>query len=221
MLDIAATLKDVIALGRGDPDLDTPPHIVEAGRGPSPTGATHYTHPHGLPAIARGDRSLDRGRPAVPPTPTDEIVVTAGAQESIFVAMLALVNPATRSSSLRPATTPIIRPWNSPRQDGHRADLSSSDGLRADCRGGREGVDAARARILCLINPSNPTGMVIPPSEIEQLAAARHGARPHRRIRRDLRQAGLRQCPRPAASPRCRACASARSPSTASRRPIR
>ena len=51
MTDIAAGLPDVIKLGRGDPDLDTPPHIVKAGQEALGRGETHYGHPLGLPAL--------------------------------------------------------------------------------------------------------------------------------------------------------------------------
>src|SRR6516165_2870708 len=92
MLDIAAGLTDVIALGRGDPDLGTPAHIVEAGRKALAEGATHYTHPFGLPQLrATIARAVAAGGGAH--YDADEIVVTAGAQEAMFVAMLALVEP--------------------------------------------------------------------------------------------------------------------------------
>ncbi len=51
MMDIAAGLPDVIKLGRGDPDLDTPAHIVRAGQEALASGATHYTHPQDLPDV--------------------------------------------------------------------------------------------------------------------------------------------------------------------------
>ena len=42
MTDIADGLTDVIKLGRGDPDLDTPAHIIKAGQDALANGATHY-----------------------------------------------------------------------------------------------------------------------------------------------------------------------------------
>jgi aminotransferase len=169
MLDIAATLKDVIALGRGDPDLDTPPHIVEAGRAALLAGATHYTHPLGMPqlreAIAASIAEAGGATYSI-----DEIVVTAGAQESMFVAMLALVNPGDE----------VIIP--SPGYNSYHQAVELAEGKTVTVPTyEREGfaltaeavekVLTPRSRILCLINPSNPTGMVIPPSEIEKLAA--------------------------------------------------
>ena len=108
MLETAAGLDDVIALGRGDPDFHTPPHIVEAAKRALDQNQHHYTHPAGLPqlreAIAdtlRRDHGLAYNR--------DEIIVTAGVQESIMLLMLGLVNPGDEVLITSPRfTTP---PW--------------------------------------------------------------------------------------------------------------
>ena len=169
MLDIAAGLEGVIALGRGDPDLPTPAHIVEAGRNALATGATHYTHPMGMPALreAIAARMLeDKGAAYAP----DEIVVTAGAQEAMACAMLALVSPGEevivpapgydvyhQAVELAGGRTVTVKTW-----------AADDFALRP------EAVAAAitpRTRMLCLINPSNPTGAVIPPETVERLAA--------------------------------------------------
>ena len=77
----------MIALGRGDPDFDTPPHIVAAAKKAIDEGQHHYTHPAGLPALreaiakALGTfNNLDYG--------VDEVIVTAGAQEGVMLCML-------------------------------------------------------------------------------------------------------------------------------------
>ena len=46
--DIAATMKDVISLGFGEPDFDTPQPIIQAGIEALKRGETHYTSNHGL-----------------------------------------------------------------------------------------------------------------------------------------------------------------------------
>ena len=46
MVEIAAKLECVIAMGRGDPDFRTPEHIAEAARQAITDDRTHYTHPH-------------------------------------------------------------------------------------------------------------------------------------------------------------------------------
>ncbi len=51
MLEMAAKLPDVIAMGRGDPDFHTPPHIVAAAKRAIDNNEHHYTHPAGLPKL--------------------------------------------------------------------------------------------------------------------------------------------------------------------------
>ena len=174
MLDIAAGLEDVIALGRGDPDLPTPAHIVEAGQRALADGATHYTHPMGLPAlreaIGRHLAEFDGLDYAV-----DEIVVTTGAQEAVFAAMLACINPGDEVIVPAPGYTsydqavelaggvPVAVPT-------YEADDFALTAAAVEAR------LSPRTRMLCLLNPSNPTGSVTPPAEVEALAAlaARH-----------------------------------------------
>jgi aminotransferase len=169
MLDIAAGLDDVIALGRGDPDLATPVHIVEAGRKALAEGATHYTHPMGLPVLrdaicrtfARDDR-LDYA--------PDEVVVTAGAQEAVFAAMLALVEPGDEVLVQAPGYTSYdqaielaggrVVPVLTEERDDYALTAAA---VRARL--------SPKTRVLCLINPCNPTGAVTPPGEVEALAA--------------------------------------------------
>ena len=169
MLDIAAGLKDVIALGRGDPDLDTPAHVIEAGQKALGAGATHYTHPLGMPQLREAIAASIKANGGADYTP-DEIVVTSGAQESMFVAMLALVEPGEE----------VIVP--SPGYNSYHQAIELAGGVTVTVptyeKDGfaltAEAVGKAltpKSRMLCLINPSNPTGMVIPPSEIEKLAA--------------------------------------------------
>jgi len=92
MLNIAKDLNDVITLGRGDPDLDTAPHIIESASKALVSGATHYTHPQGIEELRinicehlKEYHQLNYEK--------DEIVVTAGAQSAIFTSILALISP--------------------------------------------------------------------------------------------------------------------------------
>lgn len=168
MLDIAAGLKDVIALGRGDPDLDTPAHIIEAGQQALGKGATHYTHPFGLPALREGIAKSIAANGGATYT-ADEIVVTAGAQESIFVAMLAFLNPGDEVIIPSPGYTTYHQAVEL--ADGKIVTVKTyeKDGFALTAEAVKAHI-TPKTRILCIVNPSNPTGMVIPPSEVEKLA---------------------------------------------------
>ncbi|KKC33495.1 pyridoxal phosphate-dependent aminotransferase [Devosia psychrophila] len=168
MTDIAAGLTDVIKLGRGDPDLDTPAHIVKAGQDALGRGETHYGHPLGLPALreAIARNILDQGGANYA---LDEIVVTPGGQHAMFVIALALLNPGDeilvpcpgynpygQAAELADATVVNIR-----------MSMETNFTLTADM------VKAAitpKSKVLVLINPNNPTGTVTAPDEVEKIA---------------------------------------------------
>jgi aminotransferase len=175
MLEIAADLPDVIALGRGDPDFHTPKHIVEAAKAAIDANQHHYTHPAGLPelraAIAeklRTENNLDYS--------TDEVVVTSGVQQAIMVCMLALVNegdevllPSPRFTSFDDAVrlcggVPVPVPTY------ERDDFALMPTEIEACL-------TERTKVLVLVTPNNPTGAVTPPAVIQEIAdlAERHG----------------------------------------------
>ena len=92
MLSLAAGMTDVIALGRGDPDFHTPAHIVAAAKAAIDANHHHYTGPTGLPAL-RAASAADLKAAHGLDYDGDEVVVTAGAQEGIMLAMLGLCTP--------------------------------------------------------------------------------------------------------------------------------
>ena len=91
--DILATMDDVISLGVGEPDFDTPREIVEAGVESLREGRTHYT------SQLRHDRAAARARgpPGAPYgvryDPATEILVTVGASEAVDLALRATCDP--------------------------------------------------------------------------------------------------------------------------------
>src|SRR3954452_21907834 len=76
--DILATMTDVISLGVGEPDFDTPRSIVEAGVESLREGRTHYTSNYGTIELRRAlSQHLDR-RYGVRYAPESEILITVG-----------------------------------------------------------------------------------------------------------------------------------------------
>jgi aminotransferase len=169
LLEIAATLPDVIALGRGDPDFHTPAHIVEAAKRAIDANEHHYTPPAGLPklreAIAahlKAQYALDYG--------IDEIVVTAGTQEAVMLCMLALVDagdevliPAPRFTSYDSAVRMC---------GGVPVDVPTEQASDYAIRPAEiEKRITARTKAIVLISPNNPTGAVTPPAMVREIAA--------------------------------------------------
>ena len=81
--------REIVHLELGEPDFDTPSHIVEAAAEALREGFTHYVAAPGLPEVreAVGDFFERTGRPRYP---ADQVVVTPGAKPIMFFAILAL-----------------------------------------------------------------------------------------------------------------------------------
>lgn len=168
MADIAETLPDVIKLGRGDPDLDTPAHIIAAGQEALAKGATHYTHPLGIPALRQAIADNIRAHGGADYAP-DQIVVTPGGQQAMFVIALGLLNPG--DEILVPC--PGYNPYHQAAELAEATTVHIRTSIATNFCLTAEMVEAAitpRSKILVLINPNNPTGTVTPPDEIRRIA---------------------------------------------------
>lgn len=91
--DIAATMKDVISLGIGEPDFTTPPPIIEAGIAALKRGETHYTSNHGLISLREALSQNLNTLYGVTYNPASEIVMTVGVSEALYLVFTALLNP--------------------------------------------------------------------------------------------------------------------------------
>ncbi len=91
--DIAATMKDVISLGVGEPDFTTPPPILKAGITALNHGETHYTSNSGIVELRRELSNHLFELYGVRYNPDTEIVITVGGSEALNLAAIALLNP--------------------------------------------------------------------------------------------------------------------------------
>jgi aspartate/methionine/tyrosine aminotransferase len=167
--------RNVVHLEIGEPDFDTPPHIVEAGARALKGGATHYGPSAGIPdlraAIAE-DSSRFRGLRATP----EMVVVTPGAKPIMFFVILALVDEGDEVLYPNPGF-PIYESMI--RYIGGnpvpvRLLEEKAFSLDVDQLCDKVGP---RTRLIILNYPHNPTGGTIPESGLRAIAdaAARHG----------------------------------------------
>ena len=167
---------DGIGLGRGDPDLPTPPHIVEAGRDALARGATRYTSLRGLRELREAIADKLRAENGITADPELEIVITTGTQEAVFVILCALLDRgdeilladpyynsyATMLAYLQGVLVPVP--------------TSPQDGFQIDPDEFEKRV-TPRTKAIVLLTPNNPTGTVYAPERLEAIArvAERHG----------------------------------------------
>ena len=168
MWNIQSRLQDVIAMGRGDTDLDTPRHIVEAGIKALNNGATHYTHPMGMPEL-REAISIDILKNGGAKYHSDEIVVTAGGQEAMFVIALGILNPGDEIITVSPGYNPYFQAAELSEANPVmvRTFMDNNFAMSAELV---EPLITEKTKILVIINPCNPTGAVTPYEEIKKLS---------------------------------------------------
>ena len=91
--DIAATMKNVISLGIGEPDFVTPEPILKAGMASLQHGDTHYTSNSGILELRQAvTRNLKRLY-GVDYDPETEILITVGVSEALYLALTAILDP--------------------------------------------------------------------------------------------------------------------------------
>jgi aminotransferase len=167
MFNRAAELPDVINLAVGQPDFDTPPHVLEAARRAAERGETKYTHGLGIPALREATAEKVRTRNHIP-VEYGSMAITVGAMEGIILAMLTVLQPSDEvlipdpgytnfaGQVLLAGATPVSYGLEPPDYDIDEA------ALRAHVS------DRTRAILLC--SPSNPTGAVLDRASIETAA---------------------------------------------------
>ena len=168
MLELAAGLDDIIALGRGDPDFETPPAIVAAGADALIGGYTHYSPPSGLPELREAIAFQLKLNNNVKYS-ADQVIVTNGAQEALLIAILALVDPGDEVVLQAPRFNAFD--YMVKLAGGRTVDVPTLEeddyALKAEAI---RGVLTERSRLLMIANPNNPTGGLTPRTELERIA---------------------------------------------------
>jgi aspartate aminotransferase len=160
--------RDIIHLEIGEPDFDTPSHIVEAGCRALRAGETHYTPTAGIPelrAAIAADVARSRGI-AVDP---EQVVVTPGGKPIMFFAILALVAEGDEVLVPNPSFPIYESMVNFVGGRPVFVPLRQENEFRFDLDEVRAGL-SERTKLVILNSPANPTGGVLTPEDIAGLA---------------------------------------------------
>ncbi len=167
--DIAATMKDVISLGIGEPDFTTPDRILEAGITSLRRGDTHYTSNAGIIELRKAlSEHLERLY-GVHYDPATEIIITVGGSEALYLAATALLDPGDEMIIPTPCFV------------SYQAEAILAGGVAVEIPGRMEenfdlnmnDLTAAinsRTKAILLGFPSNPTGAVASRERLMQVA---------------------------------------------------
>jgi len=108
ILELAAKRTDCVYLNIGEPDFDTPAHVVQAGQEAMAGGWTHYTPDRGLPELRQLLAQKIQKESYVSYGFEDEILITAGGQAGLHIAIMATVNPGDEVVLVAPFYPPYL-----------------------------------------------------------------------------------------------------------------
>ena len=159
---------DVISMSAGEPDFDTPENIKEAAYRAIQSGFTKYTPAVGIPELREAicqkfkrDNDLDYE--------PSEVVVSSGAKHSIFIAVMALLNPG--DEVIIPAPYWVTYTEQPKLAGGNPVVVKAEKetGLKITLGQLKDAV-TPKTKLFMLNSPSNPSGAVYTKEELEGLA---------------------------------------------------
>jgi len=173
LMDAAAKMqeegKSVIPLNVGRPDFDTPQNIVDAAKKALDEGKHHYCHNLGIIELRKAISKKYKERYDLDYNPENEVIVTNGVTEGIYLAIKGLLNPGDQILIPDPAWLNYETVSIMEFVEAVKYSLTQENGFYPDMDEIRSKI-TNRTKMLVFVNPSNPTGRVIPKSMIEELA---------------------------------------------------
>ena len=166
--ELKAAGHDVIGLGAGEPDFDTPEHVKEAARNAMANGKTKYTAVDGIPELKQAivDKFARENNIKTKPS---EISVGTGGKQILYNALMATVNPGDEVIVPAPywvsypdmvlLAEGVPVPVTCPQETGFKLTPAALDG-----------AITSKTKWLILNSPSNPTGAGYSAAELAALA---------------------------------------------------
>lgn len=167
--DIAAEMKDVISLGVGEPDFDTPWHIRDEGIYSLEKGRTAYTSNAGLKELKIEIAKYLKRRFQVSYDYDTEMMITVGGSEAIDIAMRAMLDPGDEVLIPQPSYVSYLPCAALANGVPVIINLKEENEFRLT----PEELEASitpKTKLLVLPFPNNPTGAVMERKDLEAIA---------------------------------------------------
>lgn len=158
---------DVIGLGVGEPDFNTPTYIMERAEKAMKAGMTKYTPSGGIPELKKAVAKKFKTDNNLTYAP-DEIIVTTGAKHALFTLFQVILNP--EDEVIIPAPYWVSYPEQIKLAGGKPVIVQASE--ENDFKLAPEQLKAAitsKTKAVIINSPSNPTGMMYDRTELEKL----------------------------------------------------
>ncbi len=173
--DIIAEMPDVVSLGIGEPDFDTPEVIRQAGIRALTEGHTHYTSNAGISTLRRALAEHLARRYGVTYDPDTEIMLSVGVSEALYLAMTALLDPGDEVLVPTPCFVSYQAEVVLAGGVAVEVPLRAEDGFQPNVEVLAQHV-TPRTKAILINYPHNPTGAAADRAAMEALArfAAEH-----------------------------------------------
>ena len=173
--DIAATMDDVVTLGIGEPNFVTPAHILEAGVQSLRAGETGYTSNAGTAELRAAVTAHIESRYGLHYAPEDEVLITVGVSEALFLALKVLLDQGDEVLVAEPCF--VANPALVEMAGGAPVPVPTCVDDDFQVTGAAlEARITPRTKAILISYPSNPTGAVLTREHMLQVAevARRH-----------------------------------------------
>lgn len=167
--DLVSEMDDVISLGVGEPDFDTPWHIRDEGIYSLERGKTFYTSNAGLKELREEICNYQKRHQGIEYKPLSEVLVTVGGSEAIDIGLRAMINAGDEVIIPQPAyvsyypcallagAKPVI------------IDLKAENDFRLTAEELLNAI-TEKTKVLILPFPNNPTGAIMERDDLEAIA---------------------------------------------------
>jgi len=159
LMELAAQQKDTIALGRGDPDLATPPHIITAAQDAIRRHQTAPTPVAGMPELRSAIAEKLRRENGLSVN-AENIIVTTGGQEGLFLIMQALLDPGDEVLVPDPRYTSYDEAIETVGGKIVMISTDHDDAFNLPVESVEQAI-TPKTKALLIVTPSNPTGGII------------------------------------------------------------
>ena len=167
--DLVSEMKDVISLGVGEPDFDTPWHIRDEGIYALEQGKTFYTSNAGLKELREEICNYLYRTQNIEYNPLKEVLVTVGGSEAIDIGLRAMINPGDEVIIPQPA---YVSYYPCALLTGAKPviiDLKAENDFRLTAEELLNAI-TPKTKVLILPFPNNPTGAIMEKEDLEKIA---------------------------------------------------
>jgi len=166
--DIVNDMPDIISLGVGEPDFDTPWHIREEGIRSLKAGKTFYTSNAGLMELRKEIAIFNERKYGISYDPVHEILVTVGGSEAIDIALRALVEPGDEVIIPEPAFVSYVPCVQLAGGEPVIIPLKEENQFRLKPEELKQAL-SPKTKVILLSYPNNPTGAVMEKEDLEAI----------------------------------------------------